>query len=122
MLTSKEVKKYAKECPGQAISTTETVKVTVAGRSLEWGKLDVSRCSSPHGIGGGLEYNPFIATPEEKRTLSVSREKIKPVYEYGRILDGARGCMRACMVHLEKQGKLSNRFNEPFRRRKTWAL
>lgn len=111
-----------KECPGQAISKTETVKVTVAGRTVEWGKLDVSRCSSGHGIGAGLEYNPFLVTPEEKKAVSVSRDKIKPVYEYGRILDGARGCIRACMVHLEQQGKLKNKFAGPFRKRKPWKL
>jgi len=112
----------ARDCAGQAISQTETVRATVAGRELEWGKIDVSRCSSKQGIGGGLEYNPFIATPEERAAGSVAAGKIKPVYEYGKAIEGARGCVRACMVHLEGQGKISNAFNSPFRKRKPWKL
>ena len=33
------------ECSGQAISKTETESITIAGRKVEWGKLDVIKCS-----------------------------------------------------------------------------
>ncbi len=42
--------------------------------------------------------------------------------DYGRALEGAKGCIRACMVHLEEQGRVKNAFKEPFRRRKPWKL
>ena len=32
-----------------------------------------------------------------------------------RAMCGARGCMRPCLVHLERQGKLSRKFARPFR-------
>ncbi len=35
---------------------------------------------------------------------------------------GARGCIQACMMHLEQQGKLKNKFEKPFRRRAPWKL
>jgi hypothetical protein len=35
---------------------------------------------------------------------------------------GGRGCMRACMIHLEQSGRLDNKFKQPFRRRPPWAL
>ena len=35
---------------------------------------------------------------------------------------GARGCQRACFIHLEQQGKLSNKFHRPFRIRQPWKL
>lgn len=35
---------------------------------------------------------------------------------------GARGCMRACMMHLEEKGVLKNRFHQKFRRRPPWKL
>jgi epoxyqueuosine reductase len=113
------------DCPTDAISRTETVKVDVAGRHLEWGEKDTIKCSAgftgrsydsdadelrernrdapPHA------YNPFIRS-------------MPPAYEYGRALGGARGCIRACMIHLEEQGKLKNAFKAPFRRRKPWKL
>ena len=34
-----------RDCPGQAISTTETVKVTLAGHEVEWGKIDCKACN-----------------------------------------------------------------------------
>ncbi len=116
-----------RECAGKAISATESVKVTVAGKTLEWGKLDELKCSlafqggkadvAPDGeqqkwadySAKPHAYNPFIASPG-------------PRYEYGRAIEGARGCVRACMIHLEQQGKLSNKFRAPFRRRTPWKL
>ena len=116
-----------KDCPTQAISRTETVKIKVAGRTIEWGKIDMVKCTA--GFQGGVidvgadgeetlpslegmrptPYNPFI-------------KAMCPVYEYGRALGGARGFIRACMIHLEQQGSLKNKFKEPFRRRKPWKL
>jgi len=48
--------------------------------------------------------------------------KVGPTYDYGRALEGARGCIRACMMHLEEQGKIENKFEHPFRRRPAWKL
>ncbi len=120
-----------RECSGQAISATESVKVNIAGKTIEWGKLDEYKCSlafqggrhdvAPDGEeldkspkyadykAKPTEYNPFIASPG-------------PRYEYGRAIEGARGCVRACMIHLEQTGKLQNKFKEKFRRRKPWKL
>jgi epoxyqueuosine reductase QueG len=97
-----------KECTMNAISATETVKVKVAGRELEWGKLDVEKCTKGFQ-GANKRFNPFIGEPMQ-------------VVVYSRALEGARGCIRACMIHLEKEGKLKNKFKEPFRRRKPWEL
>ncbi len=47
---------------------------------------------------------------------------------YGRIeghnpaLEGARGCARACMVHLKEKGVLTKKFKNQFRKRKPWKL
>jgi hypothetical protein len=41
---------------------------------------------------------------------------------YARALEGASGCIRACMIHLEKQGKLKNTFNHPFRTKRPWRI
>ena len=97
-----------KECSAGAISTKETVKVKVAGKQLEWGTLDIEACSKGfQGMKPYNRYNPFIGEPS-------------PAILYSRAIEGGRGCIRACMIHLEKQGKLKNRFKEPFRKRKTW--
>ena len=116
----------AEECTGEAISTEETVKVTVAGRELEWGNIDYTKCSR-YFCGASKEYNPFMTSEKDEEGFTqpvgqAQRYKVGPVYVYGRALEGARGCIRACMVHLEEQGKVKNAFKQPFRRRKPWRL
>jgi ferredoxin len=115
-----------RDCTGEAISTEETVKVKVAGVDLEWGKLDVARCGT-YFCGGHEHHNPFMVTPEDKEGFqqevsAAQRYKVGPIYDYGRALEGARGCIRACMIHLEQEGKLKNTFDQPFRRRPEWKL
>ncbi|MCM8770203.1 MAG: hypothetical protein NC911_11185 [Candidatus Omnitrophica bacterium] len=97
-----------KECTGQAISPTETIQVKIAGQKIEWGKLDVAACTRAFA-GGNRQYNPFIGEPS-------------PVVVYSRALEGARGCIRACMSHLEKEGKIKNKFKNEFRKRKQWLM
>jgi hypothetical protein len=43
-------------------------------------------------------------------------------YHHNPAIGGARGCIRACMIHLEETERISNTFNNPFRRRKPWRL
>ena len=116
----------AAECTGKAISTTNTIKINVAGKQCEWGEIDYSICSR-YFCGASSEHNPFMTTQadEEGFTQPVGRAqqyKVAPTYDYGRALEGASGCIRACMVHLEEQGKLKNTFKNPFRKRKPWKL
>ena len=47
---------------------------------------------------------------------------LKPVYEYARSVCAGRGCLRSCMDHLERQGKLTNKFQTPFRRQPAWTM
>ncbi|MBC7288805.1 MAG: (4Fe-4S)-binding protein [Armatimonadetes bacterium] len=136
------------ECPAGAISATETVKVTIAGREVEWGRLDVDRCTVAYQAGVP-EYSPFIPPhvadfvdrlremppgPEREQFLSehggawqmgleVPYNKAGwESYHHPGAICGGRGCIRACMIHLEQQGKLANRFQSPFRIREPWAL
>lgn len=97
----------ARQCPTQAISMTETVKVTLAGHEIEWGKLNPLACEK--GIQGGAhrELNPFL-------------KDYPRLYGYGRALGGGYGCIRACMEHLEKRDRLTNRFTRPFRAQAPW--
>lgn len=96
-----------KYCTGKAIHKKESVKVTVAGHELEWGKFDPLACE--RGIHGGydLERNPF-------------EHEYPRQYGYGRAIEGAYGCIRACMIHLEERRRLKKRFWNEFRKREPW--
>jgi ferredoxin len=120
----------AAECSGKAISTTETDSVTVAGRKIEWGKLDIIKCSIAYR-GGNPDYNPFFQPthkPDQFEGQYTGGPEIFKAMNYGSVeghnpaLEGARGCMRACMIHLEEKGVLTKKFENPFRRKKAWKM
>jgi len=116
-----------KDCSAKAISRTETESVTVAGRKLEWGKLDLLKCSIGY-TGGVKETNPFLPEDADESTWQNEffggKKVIKWRGTFGNnpAIEGARGCIRACMIHLEETGKVSNTFKNPFRKRKMWRL
>ncbi|PIZ17388.1 hypothetical protein COY52_04645 [Candidatus Desantisbacteria bacterium CG_4_10_14_0_8_um_filter_48_22] len=115
-----------KDCPVGAIPKDKTVKINLAGKEVEWADIDFKKCSRGF-CGASKEHNPFMVSPEDETGFNqevgkAQSYKVKPQYFCGRALEGARGCIRACMIHLEEQGKLKNKFKEPFRRRKPWKL
>ncbi len=120
----------AKECTVGAISMTETVKVNVAGHELEWGKLNEMACSSGYS-GANPHYNPFapedfdikaaLSTAYGASKLPYNRDSIN-IFHMNGAIEGARGCIRACMIHLEETGRISNKFKSPFRKREPWKL
>ncbi|MDA3923098.1 MAG: hypothetical protein PF904_00170 [Kiritimatiellae bacterium] len=44
------------------------------------------------------------------------------MYGYGRAIEGAAGCIRACMIHLEERRKIKNIFKNKFRTSKQWEI
>lgn len=117
-----------KECPGSAISREETVKVTLAGHDLEWGKLDCKACSiafrgaqSTDNLDEG-ESSYMEDLPSKPSEISPFYKKPKNLYIQGQAICGGKGCLRACMMNLEKRGVLKNKFRQEFRRRKPWSV
>ena len=50
------------------------------------------------------------------------RKKPSNVYNTGQAVCGGKGCVRACMVSLEKRNVLTNKFHSKFRRRAPWSV
>lgn len=137
------------QCPGKAISGDASVKCTVAGMDLEWGELDEQRCAAVYQVGTP-EYSPFlpehvaeyvdtlISEPKGQGrsemlsygggAFSFARNEVPysskawESWHHPSAIDGARGCMRACMMHLEERGVIENQFHNKFRIRKPWRL
>lgn len=138
-----------KECPAQAVSAEKTVEITVAGKEMHWGELDDRKCSAVYQAGTP-EYSPFLTDDNAKaiRSLvgasgehrseeltsytgdiwSYLKENLPycrnawDSYHHPSAICGARGCMRACMIHLEETACISNVFRSKFRMRKPWRL
>ena len=128
------------ECPTGAISENETIKIVTAGREIEWNKLDVAKCTfGHHGINKNvvpfapdIDIEKINIKGDDYEKASTAWEIVYgltqniPLYEglrgwhYHWALCGARGCIRACMVHLEEEGRIGAKFANKFRKRKPW--
>ncbi len=120
----------AKACSGGAISTTESDSITVAGHKVEYAKIDLRKCAAFYR-GADPAYNPFMSseTTEEERQqfqaewAALDRNTGISLYmRHASALEGARGCMRECYVHLEEAGRLKKKFFSRFRKRKPWFI
>lgn len=120
-----------RDCPGQAISGTKTIRTTLAGHEVEWGEIDCKRCAVvftgglptdmsltpeasylPGAEGSGVTQSPWTPFNKKPRNL----------YNTGQAVCGARGCTRACMISMERRGVVQNAFKQPFRRRPVWSV
>jgi len=118
------------ECPGSAISPSETVKVELCGRAVEWGRLDCEACCIAFRGGRAVEElaedqqydEPGFGHKIARNGITPFYYKPRRLYNTGEAICGGRGCLRACMIHLEKRGVLKNRFDKPFRRRQPWTV
>jgi ferredoxin len=121
-----------RECPVGAISEDRTVSVKIGDYTYEWGDLDADKCTLAYS-GGIRENNPFAPgdlPPLEEALKDTWGTLLKVPYNRSSMnifhhvgaIGGAKGCIRACMIHLEETGRISNLFKKPFRRRPIWWL
>jgi ferredoxin len=118
-----------RQCPIGAFDPDRTVRVTLAGHEVEWMDLDLAACDMAFRgavIDDEVEdeesYTTFWGHTTRPGWWSPFVDKPRNLYQYGQAICGARGCMRACMIHLEERGVLENTFRMPFRRRKPWRI
>lgn len=119
-----------RECPGKAISATKTVKVNLAGREVEWGEIDLEACGiafvggkvAKEGETGDYMQDFYGDRPITRSNITPFHRKPNNLYNTGQAIGGGLGCVRACMISLEKRGVLQNKFALPFRRRKPWSV
>lgn len=115
-------------CPGQAISATKSVKVTVAGHELEWGEINLDGCDvafrGAEEIRESEAKGLYIKGSNRFRPNHISPFYQAPpkVYSAGKAVCGAGGCTRACLASLEARDVLTHKFKQKFRRRKPWKM
>lgn len=128
-------------CPGHCIDPRKTVQVNLAGHDVEWGELHEWDCFVYYQ-GANKKSNPFIPrdifddlpggddlirgkkhiSPDEFEQISAKLTAKYPGGLYGYNPPKCGGCLRACIANLEKKGKLSRKFRNPFRTTKPWNL
>jgi epoxyqueuosine reductase len=131
------------DCPAGAINGDRTVTTSVDGKDLEWNDLDLGKCKLTH-TGYNRAASPFVIKDMPGLRLDISKQTmswqeawdfartLSPAIRYTALIDiiygqhrpicGARGCIRACVDHLETTGRIAAQFHNPFRRRPAWLL
>ncbi len=110
----------AEACPAEAICMDEEVEVTIGERRFRHGAFDSAKCSEVHG-GWDFHYSPFVDKDS-------SRDNPPPYYRFldhrfrHRSICGGRGCLRACLDHLEKAGRLTHAYHTAMVEGEQWTI
>ena len=127
--------KCVKECPVNAISRNEVVRLHVGGKEVQWHKIDSVRCTLGNS-GGSPETSPFVPKNYnfEEKIKGGQEGALKAVvsipynsssyemFNSSGVIGGAKGCIRECMIHLEEKGRIMAKFRQPFRKKPLWKL
>lgn len=107
-------------CPAEAIPRERSVEVRVGDHVFRHGDLDCEKCVYIHQ-GWDPRYSPFLRKDS-------SRENPPPYYSFldrrfrHRAICVGRGCVRACMDHLEKSGRLEKQYKIPMIEGEQWII
>lgn len=92
-------KELASLCPLQAIDASKEQVVDICGKKMKVATINYKRC---RGCQNGAAPNRHHPAGLPDRIAAV--------------------CMRSDLERLEKQGRLANKFNAPFRKREAWTV
>ncbi|MGQ9731253.1 MAG: hypothetical protein ACUVX8_08240 [Candidatus Zipacnadales bacterium] len=110
----------ARACPAKAIAEDRAAEVPIGEHVYTHVPLDCAKCVEIHQ-GWDPRYSPFL-TPES------SRENPPPYYRFidhrfrHHSICGARGCVRACMDHLEKAQRIEKQYQTPMIEGEQWVI
>ena len=131
-----------RECPGNCISATERMSITIEEKTVEWGKLAEWQCYC-HYMGANPAVNPYlpaglydhlsahlqgVATGVERATSEEDFNALHPLFlpynpsNHGYKIPKCGGCLRACVNALERGGALKDKFQQRFRTADPWRL
>lgn len=131
------------ECPGGAIPRDKSVGIEVEGHKIEWADIDLGKCKLTH-FGLNRKNGQFLAKRYPGLYLPIVEQEVtwKEAWDFGwsvfpsvpyfdaisrfgvPALCGARGCIIACMKHMEKRGRVLNKFRTKpvFSEEEPWSL
>jgi ferredoxin len=109
-----------KACEACAIGQSRDVRFTIDGREFAHAPFDATACARVH-CGDDPRFSPFWnGTEKEGERPSYSRF-LTDRFRHLSVCVG-RGCLRACVDHLEKAGRIEATFKTPLIERERWKL
>jgi epoxyqueuosine reductase len=109
-----------RDCEACAIGQARDVTFTVEGRQFAHAAFDAQACGHVHR-GDDPRFAPFWSGAEKDGEAPSYYRFLDHRFRHRGICVG-RGCLRACLDHLEKTGRIEAAFNTPLIRRERWKL
>ncbi len=110
----------ARECEAGAIGPERDVTFTIEGRCFAHAPFDPAACARVH-CGDDPRFSPFWNGTEKAGERPSYSRFLTDRFRHLGICVG-RGCLRACLDHLEKTGRIRARFQSPLIERERWKL
>ena len=109
-----------RECEACAIGESRDVRFSIEGRDYSHAPLDVNACARVH-CGDDPRFSPFWNGTEAEGDRPGYSKFLLHRFRHLSICAG-RGCLRACLDHLERAGRIKAAFKTPFIQRPRWKL
>jgi len=105
-------------CQACAIGESRDVRLTIDGREFSHAPLDTAACGRVHR-GDDPRFSPFRDGTEGEGEFSSYQEFLIRRFRHLAICVG-RGCLRSCLDHLERTGRIETTFKTPLIERDRW--
>ena len=109
-----------RECEAGAIGHEPSVRLSIEGREFAHAPFDPEACARVHA-GRDPRFSPFWTGSEREGEQPSYSRFLLDRFRHLSICVG-RGCLRACLDHLEKTGRVSAAFRAPLISRERWRL
>jgi ferredoxin len=109
-----------RECEACAIGNSRDVKFAIDGREFAHAPFDAKACARVHS-GRDPRFSPFWNGSEPEGEQPSYSQFLQHRFRHLSICVG-RGCLRACLDHLEKTGRIASHYTTPFIERERWKL
>jgi ferredoxin len=109
-----------RDCEAGAIGESRDVRFEVEGRVFSHAAFDPGACVRVHS-GRDPRYSPFFSGDEKEGEEPEYNRFLRHRFRHCSICVG-RGCIRSCLDHLEKVGRIKARFSTPLIERERWTL
>ena len=111
-------KSCVRACQACAIGESRDVTIDIDGRGFHHAPLDTKACGFVHR-GDDKRFSPFWTGAEADGEKPGYHQFLTHRFRHLAICVG-RGCLRACLDHLEKTGRIEAKFKMPFIERERW--
>ncbi len=107
-----------KHCQANAIGTERTHRVQIENQTYSHADLDCRACTKVHR-GDDPAFSPFWTGKEKPGESPAYNQFIYHRFRHLAVCVG-RGCLRACLHHLESTGRIKTQFKTPLVERERW--